>query len=200
MPEIEAKLLLTDPSQAAALAGLERVGPVTVRERSHRSQVDTYYDTPGRHLHAAGGSIRVRRVGNEERFTVKEGRVEGGFATRMEIEEKAEGRDLPGWLLSLVDSGRLVLNVAPELLEPVLEIRTERQVVLLEGPAEVEMAVDCARYVGPGGEQEEWELELELLDGPEDVLREAVAALREQFELTPAAASKYQRGLDAVGG
>lgn len=201
MPEIEAKLSVTDPSCADAILSLEQVGRLRVAGRREVEIVDRYLDTPERDLAASSGSLRIRLLDGEELYTYKIGELVDGFARRTEVEEPSGGRDLIGWLYWLVDSGRANMEHPPDSFEPVLEIRNRRRILDLADDAgtEVELALDRVRFVGPRGEHEDMEIELELLSGSEEALREAVDWLREQYALQPGRKGKYERGLALVG-
>lgn len=201
MIEIEAKLSLTDPARLEDLLLLEAVGSLRVAARREVRQSDFYHDTPTHEVAASGASVRERRIEGERLYTLKLGAVgEDGISRRLEIEEPAGDRDLVGWLVWQIDRGRVDLDFPPEMLAPVLEIHTHRSVLELEGDgAEVEMAVDRARFVGPGGEVADLEIELELKSGPDSVLPVACGWLRAQFPLVPSRGSKYSRALGVVG-
>jgi inorganic triphosphatase YgiF len=201
MSEIEAKFRPDDPALLEELVSLDMVGPFRVTGRRTVEQSDEYYDTPAREVMAAHASVRVRSVEGERLFTIKTGAIRAGVSGREEVEEPAGDQDLRTWLARLSDTGRIQIPFSADALVPVLQIENRRTRLDLEDDqgTRIEMAIDRARFVGPRGEQEDQELELELKAGSEERLQEACDWLQSRYPLQPSTASKYHRALTTVG-
>ncbi len=201
MPEVEAKFRVEDPACMEAVWRLEAAGDFRVAGRREVDQSDLYHDTPDRDVARQGGSLRIRTVDGRPVFTVKTGPRRVGIAVRQEIEEPVDGRGIREWVRGLLTAGRLELDLDPDLLGPVLEIRNRRGVMDLAGPDEtrVELVIDRVRFLGPRGEAEGAEVEVELKQGSEDRLRELCDWLQAQYPLAPFGVSKYHQALRLVG-
>jgi len=200
--ELEAKFTAPGKAVLDEIAALDAVGTLAVVGRSEVEIVDRYFDTPKRELAAAHGSLRARTIDGAEWYTYKtRGEMRDGLARREEVEERSGGRDLTGWLYWLVDSGRASVFLPPDAFEPVLEIHNRRTILDLEDDAggRIEVALDRARFKGPRGEHEDFEIELELRAGEEKALTEAAGWLRARFSLQPSEKGKYARALQTVG-
>lgn len=203
MAELEAKLLVPDEAAFAALSRLERIGRLRVRQRGSRLQQDTYVDTPGLRLLRAGYACRLRHVGHRAFAALKGlGRVAGDVHEREEIEREIDNPSVGALLRMEEQPGRLVRwLIGDEPLRPLFTVVTLRRLASVSaGPRDCfDLALDRARFFGPGGELLVLELELESLDGDRGLLEEAAAELRRTHGLTASGLSKFERGMRWAG-
>lgn len=169
--------------------------------QTHRL-LNTYFDTPELALQQARMAVRERLAGAQWLLTVKTaGQSTGGLSRRQEW----EGPTTPGALQfdQLVDDAALsqtLMTLRPRLQAMFCTDFERQRWVIAHGGAQIEVALDQGRIHVPGTELSEplLELELELLNGPEEALMTLADALRETpqgpITLTPSDASKAQRG------
>ena len=165
--------------------------------------LNTYFDTPDLTLQARRMAVRERLAGDRWLLTVKTaGRSTGGLSRRQEW----EGPTTPGALdfAALVDDTTLAaeLMALRPSLNPLFATDFERQRWVIDhAGARIEVALDQGRIHVPGTALQEalLEMELELLDGPENALHTLAEALRTTpggaLTLSPSDTSKAQRGL-----
>lgn len=206
--EIELKLALGALSPQAL-----RSHPLLADAAPRRLQLcNTYFDTPGGELQAAGMALRLRHDGRSYRQTLKtRGHSQGGLSSRGEWEWEVPGPalDLDGLaaLPALANTTRQWLT----RLAPAFTTDFQREVWLLEGPrANIEVALDLGEihaggeihvggeiHAGQSDEQNRVsirELELELKAGDPDALLDLAQALAERVAMRPSDTSKAARG------
>lgn len=180
-------------------------GPA-VASRVDREISDTYLDTDDWRLYRAGYALRVRRMGDGElEATMKSlDSVDGasGLRRRREISGRVESAEpetlgqAPGLLGEYLRS-----LVGPAHLRPIFTVNTRRsayalslhgtrvgEVVLDETEIPLEEGGDPARL-----RRVEVELDADTAETPD--LEDFVKDLKEQCQLSPATASKYEAGL-----
>lgn len=164
---------------------------------------DTYFDTPGWHIHRAGYTCRVRRKGAEGELTLKAmAEASGGMRSRRELTEALES---PGTQPSAAPGpcGALIRAVAGRAtVEPVFRLQTRREVFNLEDAHGWvgEIAVDETSI--PVGEDRPVRLarvEVEVDPAAVERARPFVDALVAANRLTEAATSKFESALIATG-
>ena len=189
--EIELKLELS-PKSARKLAAhplLAGLSPQKLR------LLNTYYDTPKLELHARRIAMRFRQKGWQWLLTVKSAEPAcGGLAMRSEWETPAT----PGTFdFTHVDNAELrsFLDQASARLEPVFTTDFKRQIWHVPfGESLIELAIDRGTIDSQGRKQPICEVELELLSGQVDDIFGLTRRLQENIDLTPAIASKAERG------
>ncbi|WP_296871814.1 CYTH domain-containing protein, partial [Tibeticola sp.] len=195
--ETELKL---QPAHARDLPRLLAHPRLAALEPQRERLVATYFDTPALDLLRARMAVRERREGRRHVATVKTaGLVIGGLSRRGEWEAPmpAGARRFA----SLVDDPALAdwLRAREGALQPVFRTAFTRLrwQLAFEG-ARIEVALDHGAIVseGPQGRAREplLELELEVLEGPDDALFALALELAEALPLWPLAASKAERG------
>lgn len=195
--ETELKL---QPAHARDLPRLLAHPRLAALEPQRERLVATYFDTPALDLLRARMAVRERREGRRHVATVKTaGLVIGGLSRRGEWEAPmpAGARRFA----SLVDDPALDdwLRAREGALQPVFRTAFTRLrwQLAFEG-ARIEVALDHGAIVsqGPQGRAREplLELELEVLEGPDDALFALALELAEALPLWPLAASKAERG------
>jgi triphosphatase len=189
--EIELKLELS-PKSARKLAA----HPLLAGISPHKLRLlNTYYDTPKLELYARRIAMRFRQKGWQWLLTVKSAEpASGGLAMRSEWETPAT----PGTFdFTHVDNPELrrFLEQASAQLEPVFTTDFKRQIWHVPfGESLIELAIDRGTIDSQGRKQPICEVELELLSGQVDDIFALTRRLQEDIDLTPAIASKAERG------
>jgi len=188
------------------LAAVARGGPaLTALAAPTRRLVDRYLDTDDWRIHRAGFVLRVRRRGRHDEVTLKDTRPADpdGLRRRLEVTEPLP----PGGLAELGDEGPVGWRVAAVAgnrpLGTVLEVRTRRRPFTLRaGDDEVaELALDeTVLAAGPGERPAQLRrVEVEVDPAWAERLAPVVEELRAACGLRPAALSKFEAGLLALG-
>jgi CHAD domain-containing protein len=179
---------------------------VALGPESVRVLVDTYFETDDWRLTRAGYALRVRQSGGDLEATMKAlAGGEAGHRRRREISvaitpgdpERALER-VPGLLAE-----RIHAVAGRHSLKPILEIRTRRRArpVIVDGRPAGELALDRTVIPrGAGAEPVRLErVEVEVGEGTVDELAPFVEALQAGCRLQPAACSKLETGMRALG-
>lgn len=206
--EIEAKYQIDDP---APLLELEQAPPLRVTDRRQIDQHDTYLDTTGGALRAAGSTLRLRDSNGVWTLTFKGARApmasrQRHVASRVEVNERVDAGVAATILAGQRSAGRLApLVLAAELtsnapLVPIARIHTERVAIDLADQAggQYELAVDRCRgeRLADGRVVEFSEIELEAREPDHDALVRAADALRAAVPgLRPSGETKLARVL-----
>lgn len=201
--EVEIKLSVLPQDMAALAAHPLLQGP----SRELRLE-NAYLDTPTLDLRAARMALRVRRIGRRELLTVKTAAASVGGLSRRGEWEVPRPRGRPDFA-RIVDDADLAgrLNTwAPALTEVFRTDFSRRTWLVHHAGARIEIARDDGWIVvGAAGRPRReriLELELELLDGPEDALLDLAHTLvlgpqgrsESALRLRPAQRSKAERG------
>ena len=177
---------------------------LTARAKPTRRLVDRYLDTEDWRLGRAGLVMRIRHRGRHDEVTLKDTKpaTEAGLRTRLEVTEP-----LPeDGLTALGDAGpvgRRVRAVAgPRPLREVLVVRTRRRPFSLQLNSEevAEVALDDT-VIGIDHQPPAHlhRIEIELTEGANDRVEPWVDDMRRACGLQPAALSKFEAGLLALG-
>src|SRR5215468_61002 len=209
--EIEIKLEAATAEDLRDIARQRGLGSYRLRRRRTLELHSRYLDTREFALARAGVALRLRRTGRAWEATAKwSGRVAGALHERPELtvalrEEPSLPFVLPGGPLR----AHLTAIVLGRRLIPILitEVRRElRDVLPLHTPGAkslAEMALDTVTPHAPDGApagQNYYEVEVELRAGQPHDLAALSDALQHGFGLVPSAASKFERGLQALHG
>lgn len=189
--EIELKLQLTAKS-AKKLASHPLLLPLAAQKQH---LLNTYYDTPELALHAKRIAMRFRKKGEQWLLTVKSAEpASGGLAVRSEWEKPA----FPGVFdFSHVDEPSLrdFLETARPQMAAVFTTDFRRQIWHVPfGHSLIELALDRGTIESQGRKSRICEIELELLSGDIDDIFKLTRKLQDKLELSPAIASKAERG------
>jgi len=189
--EIELKLRCDKSALPALSRALSRLGGVRGRAVT---LANTYYDTPDLALHAKRIALRVRKAGRVRLQTVKTaGEVEAGLSRRSEWECPFTG----SFDFSCVDDAalRAFLDQHAARIEPIFTTHFKRTAWQLDFQgASIEAAVDEGQIEYGAYAEPIFELELELLSGPQAALQALHETLGAVAALVPENASKAQRG------
>jgi inorganic triphosphatase YgiF len=190
-PEREAHFYVPTHLEPPELCGF------TVLETNRVTLTADYWDTCDRGLLGWGHTVRHRTAsdGRESGWTVKLGQDDANGATvRDEIAFDGEPRQPPEEVCSLV---RAFIRHKP--LQPIATIITDRRSQRLRRDGEhgvVEVADDLVRSRVGGNEGPSFrEIEVELIEGDEDLLVDVVRVLRKTGVREPDPASKLERVL-----
>jgi len=189
--EIELKLQLT-PKSAKKLAAHPLLADIAA-QKLHL--LNTYYDTPKLALHDKRIAVRFRQKGWQWLLTVKSAEPAcGGLAMRSEWETQAT----PGnFDFTHVDNPELrgFLDNASPQLEAIFTTDFKRQIWHVPfGESLIELAIDRGSIASKGKSKPICEVELELLSGQVADIFGLTRRLQEHIDLTPAIASKAERG------
>lgn len=157
---------------------------------------NTYFDTPGGELQAAGMALRLRHDGKNHRQTLKtRGHSQGGLSTRGEWEWEVPG---PALDIDALAALPVLANVSRQQitrLAPVFTTDFKREAWLLKSPrAHIEVALDLGEIRAGQHRVPIRELELELKSGEPEALLDLAQALAEQVAMRPSDTSKAARG------
>jgi inorganic triphosphatase YgiF len=160
--EFELKLEV-DPADLEALLAAPPFDDPAARERAQQS---VYFDTPGRLLHEAGFSLRVRTIGDAHIQTVKaESAATAGLFVRPEWEHAI---DTPAPVLDGGETpfGGLVPDSELARIEPVFRVDVTRRTLLIaRDGAQVEAVLDRGAVQAGDRSDPVHEIELELKSG-----------------------------------
>lgn len=165
-----------------------------------RRLYNTYFDTPDRVLAANGLALRFRKQGRQWRQTIKSSDERGTALTqRLEWEFPAEYGQFDFSPIDCARVRRRLEKALPEL-QPVFTTHFLRQSWLLHtDSACIEVALDRGRIVSGARSLPISEMELELRTGSVADLFALASALQATLPLSPALASKAERGYLLLG-
>lgn len=194
--ELEIKLSLTPDNLLKALSWLQ--AQPEAESGSKKSLVNCYYDTPSADLNSQKAALRVRQAGSQYIQTLKtRGEFVNGAHRREEWEWPVSGPNLSLGLLADTSLGDRV-NLAR--LAPVFETNFTRQVVMLnDGDAVIECALDEGIIVGGGQEAPLHEVEFELVSGDSNRLLVWAERLAQQCPVFLNLISKAEQGYYLAG-
>lgn len=194
--ELEIKLSLEPGNLAKALDWLQ--AQPEAQPGARKSLVNCYYDTPGAELNGQKAALRVRKVGSQYVQTLKtRGEFVGGAHRREEWEWPVSGPSLSLGMLADTPLGDRV-NLAR--LVPVFETNFTRQIVMLDdGEAVIECAIDDGVVVAGGLEKPLHEVEFELVSGDSHRLLVWAERLARQCPVFLNLVSKAEQGYYLAG-
>jgi inorganic triphosphatase YgiF len=214
--EVELKLSVIGDDPGALLdevAELRQLGSLRLGPTGDHQLRDVYWDLPDRSLRTRRLSLRLRQIDDRTVFTAKGGTSNSdGLFRRYELEVPAT---LDNWIgirdvlagegVDLADD---LTGEAPEEwlhragLTPTQNRSTRRSVRYAYANASshtplAELALDRTRFDYGKVLVDYWEIEIEQLDGGEDVPRRLGQALLDLYadRLEPSSMGKYSRGL-----
>lgn len=194
--ELEVKMSLTAEAQTAAAGWL--VSRPQAVDGEVTELVNTYYDTPSGELNRQAIALRVRQAGNRFIQTLKtRGEFKDGAHQRQEWEW-----DLPDACLNLglIADTPACQDINLAALIPVFETNFQRHTVMLQdGEADIECALDRGTIVAGGSELPLIELELELKAGNDQQLVHWSRRLADQVPVFLNLVSKAEQGYFLAG-
>lgn len=194
--ELEIKLTLEE-------AGLEQARDWLLAQPGasvgpEKMLMNRYYDTPDSALNRHHAALRVRRAGDKFIQTLKtKGEFVAGAHRRNELEWVLPDADLDtGLLADTVLSGQVDLS----RLAVVFETNFTRRLVMLEqGNAVIEVAIDQGRILAGGESRALNEVEFELKSGDPSTLIGWARALAEEVPVFLNLVSKAEQGYFLAG-
>jgi len=201
--EIEAKFAVPDAAAFERLQAAAELGGYALVEAAGKEVRDTYLDTAGREIAAAGYFCRRRRRGGGILITCKKLATAAGAIHRREELEVTLPREAPPQEWPEGPVRDLVLGAAGD--RPLAALVDLRQTRLMRWAVKGDMTVaeiSLDRVVVGGADDDRpayFEVEAELVTGTEADLAAIAACLRDVWQLTPEPRSKFERALEAVG-
>lgn len=192
--EIKLQVLTTsalDLSQSILLKQYQVAEPVM------HELTNTYFDTPDKRLVNAGFGLRLRGLDDQWLQTVKtSGQVVEGLHQRQEWEQSLDGPALDRTQLAETGLAALIADEAIwTAISPVFTTHFTREKWLLEIEAtRIELAYDRGEVKAGDKQTPIHEVELELLSGSVDELRNLAEQLKADWPLTYSDTSKAQMG------
>ncbi|MCK0165086.1 CYTH domain-containing protein [Marinobacter sp. S6332] len=194
--ELEIKLSLAPDNLMKAFSWLQ--AQPEAENGSKKSLVNCYYDTPDAELNRQKAALRVRQGGNQYIQTLKtRGEFVNGAHRREERDWPVSGPNLSLGLLADTSLGGRV-NLAR--LAPIFETNFTRQVIMLDdGDAVIECALDEGVIAGGGREKPLHEVEFELVSGDPKRLLIWAERLAQQCPVFLNLISKAEQGYYLAG-
>lgn len=203
--EIELKLVLPGPEAETAIVENMREKGFKVKELEPVRNIDIYLDTFDWSLLKKRLALRYRVSNGKAMYTIKGiGPIEDGIAKRTETEVPLEGPvDVPTEI-PVREIRNLVEGIIfPRKLLEHIQVRTDRRpyrVISPEG-AKIELAFDTSNFSlrglhKPRRTRKLYELEAELLAGPEAALSSLASLLSGTFGYPPSTASKLEVAIE----
>ena len=195
--EIEAKFTLPDVETVRRLEQLDSLCGYCLSSAEARRLHDTYLDTAGRRILAAGYACRRRQHDEGVEITLKQlSSADGATHRREEIELRLpEDRPRALWPLGpLTDRMNELVGETP--LRPLFDLDQDRvsRHMTRDGESLAEMSLDHVHLRARAKEESFFELEVELQPaGTEDDLGHIVTCLQETWGLVPQTRSKFER-------
>ncbi|MDD4773115.1 MAG: CYTH domain-containing protein [Eubacteriales bacterium] len=192
--EIEKKYCLPDRVVFDRVKEYLKTAEWECKMRPIQKHTDTYYDTADRELDKRDCILRIREKSGSYKLTIKKP-ITGDLTERYEYEKTIDGPVLDGHGAFIEER----LGIDTRALVVSLVIENNRETILLcDGEARLEMALDdiCCRRDGIAAR--DYQLEIELKSGS---LRAQLERLAEELErnisgLSVCSISKYRRGLN----
>lgn len=169
-------------------------------------QIDVYLDTPQYILLNSGAALRIRQKGEAYvgAYKVSE-KQQGAIFERREFEWKLSDDETKLWNDErkptippiIIDK----LNLHEQTLRKVLAVETHRHIAVVNGNDgfKAELSLDEVTFRGHKGQAHYREIEVELLNGRLEQLKQLADSLQNHLKLQPAVDSKYKKGLILVG-
>lgn len=169
-------------------------------------QRDVYLDTPDYTLLKSDTALRIRQRG--ERYVGAYKRSEkqqDSIFERREIEWTLSSEEVKLWneekkpTIPPIVIGKLHLQ--GQVLRKVLVVETQRYTATIIGNDgfKAELSLDEVIFRGHKGQKTYREIEVELLSGQFEQLKQFASSLQNQLKLQPAIDSKYKKGMILVG-
>ncbi|HKE38511.1 MAG TPA: CHAD domain-containing protein [Casimicrobiaceae bacterium] len=198
--EIELKLA-TDPATLGSIVKHPAVVALASGRSRRAKLVSRYYDTAQSELHATGIALRLRRDGTRWLQTMKgPGSAVAGLHQRSEFEWKLKRARLDFAKLATTPWQKTLSETAARL-EPLFSTDVTRTSCLLSFPdgTRAMLCLDEGFIVARGRRSPVCEIEIELINGSAQRLRELALALAADLPVRVAHASKAERGYALAG-
>ncbi len=177
---------------------LEELSGWEVEKRGVLHLVSHYFDTPNFHLLYNNFAYRLREEDGKKVVTLKSnGRAKDGIYIREEQNKiLLDGEDVTSREFLAENFPKILEIIDGEPLRESLIVDNERHLLhFKKDDALIEASLDFLYFMKGKRRIPYNELELELKEGSEEALRDAVQNLRKHFHLSLSGASKYEMGL-----
>lgn len=169
-------------------------------------QVDAYFDTPQYTLLNSGAALRIRQMGEAYVgvYKVSE-KQQGAIFERREFEWTLSDDETKLWnderKPTIPPTIIEKLNLHGQGLRKVLAVETHRSTAVISGNDgfKAELSLDEVTFRGHKGQAHYREIEVELLNGRLEQLKQLADSLQNHLKLQPAVDSKYKKGMILVG-
>lgn len=169
-------------------------------------QIDVYFDTPQYTLLNSGAALRIRQMDKSCVGAYKvSGKQQGAIFERREFEWRLSDEEIKLWHAgkkptipsTIIDE----LNLHEQPLRKVLVAETHRHtaVVSCNEQFKAEVSLDEVTFRGHKGLAQYREIEVELLNGRLEQLKQLADSLQNHLTLQPAVDSKYKKGMIMAG-
>ncbi|HHT9137023.1 MAG TPA: CYTH domain-containing protein [Candidatus Wunengus sp. YC60] len=204
--EIEAKFVCPDGvGLDDLLAAIDTINFKYTRENPC-SQTDVYLDTSDYTLLNSDAALRIRRRGENYVGAYKASeRQQGAIFERREFEWTLSNDEKKLWNEEKKPAIPPVLieklHLQGQALRKVLVAETQRHTAIIIGNEgfKAELSLDEVAFRGHKGQKTYREIEIELLSGQFEQLKQFANSLQNQLKLQPAIDSKYKKGMILVG-
>lgn len=204
--EVEVKFTCPEGYDLAAILNAVHTMGIKCVKEAPCFQTDAYLDTPEYTLLKAGIGLRIRQRGETHVGAYKSsGKQQDALFERQEFEWTLSSDEIKLWTgekkptipPAVVDK----LNIQGKPLRKVLVVETNRHSAILSGSdgLKAELSLDEVIFRGHRGLKPYREIEIELLHGQIDHLKQIAKGLQNQLALQPAVHSKYKIGMLLVG-
>lgn len=204
--EIEAKFVCPEElGWDALLDVVTALGFHYTREKPYL-QSDAYFDTPHYTLLNSNVALRIRQRGESYvgacKWTTKQ---QDSIFERKEFEWILSGDEVKLWNEqkkpaippTIIDAQ----NLHGQSLRKVLVVETQRYTAIIHGNEgfKTELSLDEVTFRGHKGQKQYREIEVELLSGRFEQIKQLTDNLQSRLKLQPAVDSKYKKGMMLVG-
>ena len=169
-------------------------------------QTDIYLDTSDYTLLKSDAALRIRQRGESYMGAYKKSeKQQGSIFERREIEWTLSSDEVKLWTEekkpTIPPTVIEKLHLQGQELRKVLVVETQRYTAIIIGNDgfKAELSLDEVIFRGHKGQNTYREVEVELLSGQFEQLKQFTSSLQNQLKLQPAVDSKYKQGMVLVG-
>ena len=169
-------------------------------------QTDIYLDTSDYTLLKSDAALRIRQRGESYVGAYKKSeKQQGSVFERREIEWTLSSDEVKLWTEekkpTIPPTVIEKLHLQGQELRKVLVVETQRYTAIIIGNDgfKAELSLDEVIFRGHKGQKTYREIEVELLSGQFEQLKQFTSSLQNQLKLQPAIDSKYKQGMILVG-
>ena len=169
-------------------------------------QTDIYLDTSDYTLLKSDAALRIRQRGESYMGAYKKSeKQQGSVFERREIEWTLSSDEVKLWTEEKKPTIPPMviekLHLQGQELRKVLVVETQRYTAIIIGNDgfKAELSLDEVIFRGHKGQNTYREVEVELLSGQFEQLKQFTSSLQNQLKLQPAIDSKYKQGMILVG-
>jgi len=204
--EIEAKFICPDELGLDAYLNVINTLGFQYTKEKPCFQTDAYFDTSHYTLLNSDVALRIRQRGENYVGACKSSKKrQDAIFERKEVEWILSSDETKLWNEekkptippTIIDE----LNLRGQTLRKVLVVETQRYTATISGNDgfKVELSLDEVTFRGHNGQKHYREIEVELLNGRFEQLRQLTDSLQSHLKLQPAVDSKYKKGMMLVG-